>query len=76
VLQIIGDPGDRATEADFRRDAPNVRYLHLATAAHDKPAKEIVAGMMGAVRAFRRSSTQTDDITIAVIKREASLLRL
>ena len=46
------------------------RATRIVTAARDKSAREIVAGLMDAVRAFRHASTSTDDITVAVIKRK------
>jgi hypothetical protein len=45
------------------------RAVQIATSVRDKSAGEIVAGLMNAVREFRHSSTQTDDITVAVIRR-------
>jgi sigma-B regulation protein RsbU (phosphoserine phosphatase) len=45
------------------------RAIEFVLAVRDKSAREIVEGLMDAVRQFRHSSTQTDDITVAVIKR-------
>jgi phosphoserine phosphatase RsbU/P len=45
------------------------RAVQIVTSVRDKSAREIVAGLMNAVREFHDSSTQTDDITVAVIKR-------
>jgi phosphoserine phosphatase RsbU/P len=44
------------------------RATQFVSAVRDKSAREIVNGLMGAVGAFRQSLTQTDDITVAVIK--------
>jgi phosphoserine phosphatase RsbU/P len=35
---------------------------------HDRPAKEIVAAIFGAMQAFRGSAPQTDDQTVVVVK--------
>jgi sigma-B regulation protein RsbU (phosphoserine phosphatase) len=45
------------------------RATQFVTAVRDRSTREIVDGLIDAVREFRHSSPQTDDITVAVIKR-------
>jgi phosphoserine phosphatase RsbU/P len=69
ILLVFTDGLVEAAAADGEQFGAG-RAAQIVTAVRDKPAEEIVAGLMDAVREFRRSSTQTDDITVAVIKRK------
>ena len=42
--------------------------MDVAQANRDKPAKEIVAAIFGAMQAFRGDAPQTDDQTVVVVK--------
>jgi phosphoserine phosphatase RsbU/P len=68
ILLVFTDGLVEAVSADGEQFGAG-RATRIVTAARDKSAREIVAGLMDAVRAFRQSSTSTDDITVAVIKR-------
>ncbi len=72
ILLVFTDGLVEAAAPDGEQFGPS-RATQIATAVRGKPAKEIVSGLMDAVQEFRRSSTQTDDITVAVIKRKGML---
>jgi sigma-B regulation protein RsbU (phosphoserine phosphatase) len=42
--------------------------MEVAKVNRDKPAKEIVAAIFGAMQAFRGDAPQTDDQTVVVVK--------
>jgi len=44
------------------------RVMAIAREHRDKPAKEIVSAIFGAVQAFRGTAEQTDDQTVVVVK--------
>lgn len=62
---------DGVTDADDERERPFGRDRLLATiaAGQGRPAAELVAAIVEAVRAHARSAPQTDDVTLVVLRR-------
>jgi serine phosphatase RsbU (regulator of sigma subunit) len=78
IQRIILEPGDLVvllTDGfyEFQNQAGdlfgNQRIAEVILATYRKPAKEILAALLEAVRAFGRSAPQLDDMTALIIKR-------
>jgi phosphoserine phosphatase RsbU/P len=67
-LFVFCSDGISETFSESGEEFGSARIVEVAREHADRPAKEIVAAVFGAMQTFRGDAPQTDDQTVVVVK--------